>query len=190
MTEKKFVLPGDKLGTIEEYAPSFGVYATEEEIFSSNIGEMDIDPKKHIARVTCSTRIPKMQKEGIIALGIIAEVYEQTALIDLLPFKSKSFSFVPQGISAILHASKVKRGYVDKISSEMHVGDLLRVKIIEISRHSVDVTTDGKNLGVIKAYCSRCRNELQKVGYSLLCPKCGNKESRKTAFDYRSGKIL
>ena len=190
MTEKKFVLPGDKLGAVEEYTPGFGAYATDEELFSSNIGNIDIDQKKHVARVTCSTRIPKMQREDIITLGVIAEVYENTALIDLLPFESKSFYFVPQETTAILHASKIKRGYVDKVSSEIRTGDIVRVKIIEVSRHSINVTTDGKNLGVIKAYCSRCRNELQKIGYSLLCPKCGNKESRKTAFDYRSGKIL
>lgn len=190
MTAKKFVTPGDKVGTIEEYAPSFGTYAADNEVYSSNIGKLDIDQKKHVARVTCSTRIPKMQKEGIVALGVVAEVYESVALIDLLPFDSKSFSFVPQEIRAVLHASKIKRGYVDKVSSQVRTGDILRVKIIDVSKHSVDLTTDGKNLGVIKAHCSRCRHELQKIGYKMLCPNCGSQESRKTAFDYRSGKIL
>jgi exosome complex component CSL4 len=190
MTSKKFVTPGEKIGAIEEYTPSFGTFSTDDDVFSSNIGKLDIDQKKHVARVTCSTRIPKMQKEGIVALGVVAEVYENVALIDLLPFDSKSFSFVPQGTPAVLHASKIKRGYVDKVSSEIKTGDIVRVKIIEVSRHSVDLTTDGKNLGVVKAYCSRCRYEMQKIGYNLLCPNCGSKESRKTAFDYRSGKIL
>jgi len=190
MAEKKFVLPGEHIGTVEEFSPSFGVYAKDDEVLSSNTGELDIDIKSHVARVTCATRIPKMQKENIVTLGIVANVFEQKALIDLIPFKSKSFYFVPQEIAAILHISKVKRGYVEKMSSQIRTGDIVRVKIIDTNKHSVNLTTDGKNLGVIKAYCTRCRHELKKKDFNLICDNCGNEESRKTAFDYGSGKAL
>ena len=184
------VLPGDYVGVSEEYLPGFGVYSEEDKLYSSNVGELDLDAKTHVAKVMVKTRIPKMQSPGIIVIGIVAGVMENVALIDLLPFKSKNFVFVPQGATAILHVSKVKRGYIEHLSSEIKTGDIVRVKIIEVSKHTVNLTTDEKNLGVIKAYCSICRHELKRSGRMLVCDNCKNKENRKMAYDYGMGKVL
>lgn len=184
------VLPGDYVAESEEYLPGFGVYSEKGKLFSSNIGELELDPKTHTAKVKVSTRIPKMQDVGIITLGVIADVTENTALVDLIPFESKNFVFVPNGVSAIIHVSKVKRGYTENMREEFRVGDIVRAKIIEVSRHTVSLTTSDKNLGVIQAFCSKCRSELVKKGTSLVCSKCGYMENRKFAYDYGTGNIL
>jgi exosome complex component CSL4 len=46
------------------------------------------------------------------------------------------------------------------------------------------LTTDEKNLGVIYGFCSLCGNMLEQRRNEMHCPKCGNIENRKTAFDY------
>lgn len=184
------VLPGDYIGISEEYLPGFGVYSEKDKLYSSNIGNLDLDIRNHVAKVMVKTRIPKMQSPGIIVIGIVVNVMENIALIDLIPFKSKNFVFVPQGTTAVLHVSKVKRGFIKELSKEIKAGDIIRVKIIEVSKHTVSLTTDGKDLGVIKAYCSICRHELTKRGPGLFCDNCKNKEYRKTAYDYGMGKIL
>lgn len=184
------VLPGDYIGVSEEYLPGFGVYSEKGKLYSSNVGDLELDLKDHVAKIMVKTRIPKMQSPGIIAIGIVVSAMENTALIDLLPFESKNFVFVPQGLTAVLHVSKVKRGFIKDLSKEIKAGDIVRVKITEVSKHTVSLTTDGKNLGVIKAYCSMCRHELKKRGTGLFCDNCKNREYRKTAYDYGMGKIL
>jgi len=192
MIEKKtdLVLPGQEVGTSEEYLPGFGIYSKDGKLFSSNIGKLEIDSKTHVAKVKVKTSIPKMQSPGIVTLGIVANVTEHVALIDLIPFESKNFRFVPQGATAVLHVSKVKRGFIKNMESEMKIGDIIRTKIIEVSKHTVNLTTDEKNLGVVRAFCSNCRHELLGTGYRLKCPSCGYTETRKTAYDYGSGRIM
>jgi hypothetical protein len=44
---------------------------------------------------------------------------------------------------------------------------------------AIDVATNEKGLGVIKAYCSKCRQEMQYSNEKLMCLNCGNIEERK-----------
>lgn len=184
------VLPGDYVAESEEYMPGFGVYSEKGKLFSSNIGDLELESKTHTAKVNVKTRIPKMQGVGIVTLGVIVDVSENVALVDLIPFESKNFVFVPNGITAVIHISKVKGGFTENLRQEFKAGDIVRAEIIEVSKHTVSLTTDGKNLGVIKAFCSKCRSELLKKGTSIECSNCGFVEDRKFAYDYGSGKIL
>jgi exosome complex component CSL4 len=179
------VFPGDFVGAAEEYVPGFGIYEEKGKLYASNTGELQLDAKTHSARVISKTRIPKLQGVGIITLGVVASVSENVALIDLAPMRSKSFEFVPCGISAVLHVSDVKQRFVEALSDEVKTGDIVRVKIIEVSPHTIRLTTSEKDLGVVKAFCSRCRHGLKRLEYRLTCPRCGSIETRKIAFDYR-----
>jgi exosome complex component CSL4 len=46
-----------------------------------------------------------------------------------------------------------------------------------------------KNLGVIKAICTKCRSALVRKESKLECPKCGRVETRKISEDYGKGII-
>lgn len=184
------ILPGDYVAAIEEYAPGFGVYAGKDSLYSSNVGDLQLDAKTHSAKVNVNTRIPKLQSVGTVTIGLVADVMENVAVVDLIPFRSKNFDFVPNGVTAVLHVSSVKREYVRSLRDEVRAGDIVRVQITEVSRHSVRLTTAEKNLGVIKAFCSICRSPMVKAGYQLKCPACDSVETRKMAMDYGSGNIL
>ena len=183
------VLPGDYVGANEEYMPSEGTYSTDEGVLSSNIGELEIDRKSHSAKVRITTRIPKLQGVGTVTVGEVAEANDAVAIIDLVEIDEKKLSLVPNGVSAILHVSNIRRDYVEDLRQEVRIGDLIRARIIETSAHSTKLSIDGKDLGVIKAYCSNCRQALRLSGLKLVCDKCGSVEHRKTAEDYDSGRL-
>lgn len=180
------VLPGDKIGAIEEYMPSLGTFSSNDEVYSSMIGELELDKKAHLARVKAKTRVPKLQGVGAIALGQVAETNEMVAIIDLLPTESMNVYYVPNGVSAVLHVSNVRRGYVKDLRQELKIGDLIRAKIIEANEHTTRLAIDSPNLGVIKAFCSNCRQPLKVLGQKLVCGRCGSVERRKIAQDYGS----
>lgn len=189
-SDKMFTVPGEFVGVQEEYESGFGTYNEEGEVYSSNVGKLTLDKNKHKAEVRASTRIPKMQKPGTVTLGVVARSQGQTVMVDLEPFKSKRFTFVPSDKSAIIHVSNIKDDYIDDVNTQYKVGDIVRVKITDESKHTVELTTDQGNLGTVKAYCARCRHPVKKIGRDKVkCPRCGKKDTRKTANDYGEGKI-
>ncbi len=183
------VLPGDHAGAIEEYMPAEGTFSSDEGVYSSNIGDLHLDAKSHSAKVSISTKVPKLQGVGIVTIGVVAEASEMVAIVDLVPLETGKTTFALNGISAVLHVSNIRSGYVKDLREEVKIGDMLRVKIISVDPTTTKLTIDGKDLGVIKAYCTRCRQPLRASGPKLVCDRCGNVEQRKTADDYDSGRL-
>ncbi len=183
------VLPGDHAGAIEEYMPAEGTFSSDEGVYSSNIGELELDAKSHSARVKVNTRVSTLQGTGTITVGVVAEASEMVAIVDLVPIETGKTTIALNGISAVLHVSNIRSGYVKDLREEVKIGDMLRVKIISVDPTTTKLTIDGKELGVIKAYCTRCRQPLRMSESKLVCDRCGNVEHRKTAEDYDSGRL-
>ncbi len=183
------VLPGEYVAESEEYIPGYGVYE-DDALYSEVVGDLLLDSKEHMARVKARTRVPKLQSRGTIAIGQVVRVQDQMAMIDLATVNSRSFSLVPRGVPGILPVAAVSRQYVEDLRDKIRVGDIVRVKIESVTPYSVRLRMDERNLGVIKAYCTRCRTLLVKKGRMLICPNCGHKENRKLAEDYGKWKIM
>jgi exosome complex component CSL4 len=180
------VLPGQRIAEPEEYISSAGTFSSDDGVYSSGIGDLELDAKSHSAKVKTKTRTAKLHKVGTIVVGIAVEVSESVAIIDLVQIDSKNESSVPNGVSAVLRVANVRQSYVKDLRSEVRIGDILRLRIIETSEHSTKLTTDDRNLGVIKAFCTSCRQPLKRTGNKLICDRCGNTEGRKLAEDYDS----
>ncbi|MBU2617438.1 MAG: exosome complex RNA-binding protein Csl4, partial [Euryarchaeota archaeon] len=86
-----------------------------------------------------------------------------------------------------IHISNIKDAYVKELGYEFGFRDIVRAKVIDAK--TLRLSTDHKDLGVIKAICSRCRATLRRKGDKLECSKCGRIETRKIADDYGSGMI-
>ncbi len=185
-----FTIPGEYVGTQEEYESGFGTYNEDGEIYSSNTGDLKLDKKQHSAEVRAETQIPKMQNPGTIVLGQVTKASGQIVQLDLAPFDSKKFKFVPHDKSAILHIGNIKDDYIEDVKTQYKVGDLVRAKITDVNAHTVELTTDQGNLGAIKAHCPKCRSAMKKTGRDKVkCPECGKKDTRKTTKDYGKGKL-
>ena len=169
--------------------PAEGTFSADDGVFSSNIGDRQLDAKSHSAKVSPATRVPKLQGAGSIVVGDVAEASEAVAIVDLVEMELGRTKLVPNGISAILHVSNISRNYVKDLREEVKIGDIVRAKIISVDPTTTKLSIDGRELGVIKAYCTRCRQPLRMSGAKLVCDRCGNIEHRKTAEDYDSGKL-
>ncbi len=185
------ILPGDYVAEAEEYLPGYGVYSDGDKLFSSAAGELVLDPKTHTAQVKPATRVAKLQDVGTVTLGVIADIMsESVAMVDMMAIKTDKTDYAVNGTTAILHIKDVQNSFTENLREEFRIGDIVRVKVIEVSPHTVRLTTAAPNLGVIKAYCIHCRRPLIKEGTRLTCPECKCVEHRKLASDYDSGKVL
>ncbi len=178
------VLPGEFVAYEEEFMPGFGTYSEEGDIYSSNIGKLEKDVKKREVRVKVNTRIPLFFKRGMTVYGRIAQMTDNIAIVDIIPARVGQFYYIPRSVTHVLPVSEVKRGYVKTLKDEFRVGDIIKAKILSIDQYSVTLTTRAMDLGVVKAFCTRCRHELVKDKNVLKCPNCGNVEHRKISVEY------
>ena len=86
-----FVMPGDKLGIIEQYLLGKGTYEDNGEIKSSVLGNVQIDSKMRTITVKAKSSQPALLKLGDTVYGQITDIKTQRANvnIDCLRMKQK-----------------------------------------------------------------------------------------------------
>jgi exosome complex component CSL4 len=177
-----FVVPGTFLATVEEFMCGEGTYKEGGKIYSSCAGIVLVDVKGKKISVVSKSGPPQL-KSGDVVVGMVEEIKKQAAEISvhLLAGSEKS---LPYPTSGILRISNVRKGFVRQLGSELREGDLVKARVLEVRNGNILLSTDGPELGVVLAYCSRCRGILERVKNRLYCRWCGNTETRKISSDY------
>jgi len=182
MKDKKIVMPGETLATTEELVAGEGTFEEDGVIKASRLGEYVVDKKYRTAIVKPLTDIPTILKVGDNVFAEVKNVKSQMVIADVVHVINKHRT-IAGNITGTIHVSEISRGYVKDATTEYKAGDVVRAKVIQVSP-SLQLSTKGDKLGVIRALCSNCRTLLQKNGKILECRNCGNKEKRKIAVDY------
>lgn len=182
-----FVVPGDFLATVEEFIPNEGVYEEGHNVYSSRTGVVlkDADSKK--ISVHPKTDTPPVLKKGDIVIGMIDQIRGQIANVDIAAIRGKEDREPSFSGDSIIHISNISDDYVEEIEDELKPADIVRAKVTDMAKNSAKLSIVGDSLGVLVAFCSRCRYEMEKSDSKLKCPNCGSVESRKIANDYRQG---
>jgi len=175
------VLPGERLGVIEEYVPNSGTYVNEGVIYSKIVGRALVDllnKRVSVYPLVTGVTIPKVSSSVV---GQVGNAQSDNVLVRIFMIGPKRLSGV---FSGILHISDVQDRYVDSMNEVCKPGDIIRAKVISEKNQIYHLTTAEKDLGVLYGFCSRCGNLLEQQRYDMNCPRCGNVEKRKTASDY------
>ena len=129
-----------------------------------------------------------MVKRGDVVIGRIEEVRDQGAEVHIGVLRGREERELPSPSFGRIHVSHVRAGYVRDLTGEFKPGDVVRARVLNVSKELAQLSTEGGDLGVIVAVCSKCRSPLEKEGpRRLRCSSCGNVEFRKLANDYRRG---
>lgn len=175
------VFIGEYLGTIEEFLPMDGTYVEDGKIYASVIGDLRQNNER---KIVLNLKPPKIAVRSIV-LAEVTDVRRNSASATIRRILGhKQNVSIPAGI----FISQISDAYVDDVSTFFGVGDIIKAKIVRNEKNLLDLSTKG-NLGVVKAFCKRCRHELilnkEKIGSkTLICPSCKKEEIRKTAGDY------
>jgi len=182
MDKNKIILPGEKVSTSEELLPGEGTFEDEGVIRASRVGRFIVDSNNRKAIVKPLTSIPIELKKGDIVLAEVNSVRSNMIIADVIHVTGQNRP-VSGDNNGTLRVSEISDGYVKDASSEYAPGDIFRAKVIQV-KPSIQLATKDKDLGVIKAMCSKCRHSLIKKGNILECENCKNKEKRSIANDY------
>jgi exosome complex component CSL4 len=179
----QLVLPGERLGVIEEFIPDSGTYVKDGVIFSKIVGRSLVDLQNRRVSVYPTANAVLYPKVGTVVIGQIGNAQSDNVLVKIFRVGKKQISGTFGGI---LHVSDVSDRYIDQMSDVCKPGDIVRAKVISEKNQIFHLSTNDKNLGIIHAFCSRDGTllEQQPQRYDLRCPKCGNIERRKISPDY------
>jgi exosome complex component CSL4 len=181
---EQLVVPGERLGVIEEFTPDAGTYVRNGVIYSKVVGEALVDlahKRVSVRQLAYGTSVPKV---GSIVVGQVSNVQTQNAGIRIFNVDKKELSGI---FTAVLHVSDVTMRFVDSMFDVCKPGDILRGRIISEKNRTYHLSTKDKDLGVVYAFCSNCGYLLEPKRQIMHCPRCGRIEARKTAFDYGKG---
>ena len=180
-----FVLPGELIGTIEEFKPGEGTTVSVGDIYSAATGNIVIDRRARIVSVRPSTVTPNILKVGDVIYGKIIDVRESGAMVEIAGIEGKEDREIVNVRTGDIHVSNVRDSYVKRLSDEFRPSDIIRARVIDAEK--MRLTTAEDSLGVVKAYCSNCRGELVLEGKKLKCPVCNMTETRKISTEYGKG---
>jgi len=183
-----FVLPGDIVGTAEEFGPDEGTYIEGGYIRASTPGQILVDRKNRSAKIIPVANVPQALSMGDVVVGRVTDMKESLAILDLA-FKKGHESRPLFNSEGVLHISHVKKSYVKDIRQVLGLRDIVKAKVIDRRNNSFGLSIVDEDLGVIKAYCGKCAEELHIKDGKLTCSKCGNVENRKLSKDFGLGVI-
>jgi len=180
--KQKLVLPGEFLSTEEEFSAGKNAFECEGSICSDSAGFSEQDAR---AKEVSVKPIKPVQRasEGQVVYGRVSLVKENSVSMELYAGPGQERVVFPQG-NAMLPIRNVSRDYVEKLRDCFRIGDIVKARISRMLSTATDVSTNEQGLGVVKAFCTRCRKPLHLFGTSLRCLSCGSSETRKMSDDY------
>jgi exosome complex component CSL4 len=182
----QFVLPGERLGVIEEFTPDTGTYVKDGIIHAGVVGHALVDLANKRVSVHPLIHEARVPKVGNTVLGQVSNAQTENAGVRIFKIDNKPLSGF---FSGALHVSDVQLSYVESMFNVCKPGDIIRAKVISEKNQISHLSTEDKSLGVVYAFCSECGFALELKRQSLYCPRCGNTEKRKIAYDYGKGAL-
>ncbi|MBN1940983.1 MAG: exosome complex RNA-binding protein Csl4 [Candidatus Diapherotrites archaeon] len=177
------VIPGECISTEEEYSAGKNTFAENGDIFADSCGKKAEDTRlKEISILKPKSIVPL--KVGSIVFGKVMLVKQNSVVLSLLLHKDENSRQAMTHTSGMIPVRNVSRDYVKNLRDYFKIGDLVKAKVSAVSPMGIDLRTNEPDLGVVKAFCTNCRNRLGLFGRSLKCTECGNTEQRKVSSDY------
>ena len=149
------VVPGERLGVIEEFIPDSGTYVKDGVIYSKIVGRELLDLLNKRVSVYPLTEGAVVPKVGTIVIGQIGNAQSDNVLVRISKIGKKKLS---GEFGGILHISDVSDRYVDSMNDVCKPGDIVRAKVISEKNRVFHLSTNDKNLGMLYAFCSRVRD--------------------------------
>ncbi len=179
----KLVVPGDLLGTAEEYVPGRGTYEYNGQVYAALLGHPRVDDQARMVTVEALHAIPHLA-EGEAVYARVDEIKSAMLVVTVLR-SAATKRIVPGFPEGTIHISKAKDSYVEDLSREFAVGDLVKAEVLQ-GYPVVKLSTQGPAYGVVAARCSDCHSPMTSREGGLVCPRCGRKEHRKVSEDFGS----
>ena len=127
----RLVVPGERLGVIEEFIPDSGTYVKDGVIYSKIIGRELIDLLNKRVSVYPLVNSELSPKVSTVVVGQIGNPQSDNVLVKIFKTTNNKTS---GEFSGILHISDVSDRYIDSMNDVCKPGDIIRAKVISYKK--------------------------------------------------------
>jgi len=177
----QLALPGEEVGTVEEFIPGFGTFDDNGVIRASLSGTVKVNTERRTVSIDPRNE-PLTLRKGMELFCVVRDSKDNGAMVDIAQVIGN-----PRGIAGshdgLIHVSMIDNRFINHPKDEFKVGDIVRAKVVQ-SYPSVRLATDAPHYGVVRALCTECRGKLRRKGEELQCEVCERVEHRKFSDDY------
>jgi len=179
-SERKAVLPGDKLAVSEEFLPGSHVYDDSGLLRALSVGTVVRDIKKR--EISVAPAAPAdLLKVGDRVTGQVETAATSNASVVIYFVNGKP---TDKGFSGMLMLRSGRRERGARAAPPAKLGDVVRCTVVSLMNGIVHLAMDDDSTGVVFALCSNCGRPLLRGGNRAKCVECGNVEERKLARDF------
>jgi len=173
----ELIFPGKEIAVTEEAQPSRGTVEENGMVYAAVVGE----PKLYGGMASiANAKMPRLLAKGDLIVGKIEDLFDNVALVSFQPLEKNIASPADRAFLRITEIKGRAGGFVENFNEFVRIGDLIRARVIEVTDLGVYLTLTESGLGVLKAFCTTCRLELNE---NLECKHCMHKERRKMAYE-------
>jgi len=174
-------IPGTRLGVIEEYIPGKGTYQHDGVIYAAIPGVVVVDKSSKEIKVLSARPHVITPRRGDIVIAKVDDAKDKIVFLEIFMVRNKKFE---NPFSGMIFINQIDSRYIERAKDVFKPGDIVRAKVIRPT-NPIQLTTVGRNLGVLLAYCTKCGGLLRRINENTLkCNVCNNIEKRKLANDY------
>ena len=178
--ERAKVIPGMKVGVIEEYLYDKNVlYEDAGVIRSKFVGLIEKDMERHMIslRLFRYTKLPKVGDEVIGRIYNISGVYGYVKIFHVVGRKE----FMDRQFHGIVYPHRK----VINVRELYDVGDYVYAVISSTVNRAIHLSINKDIYGVIESRCSNCGGKYMMIGKNKVkCVKCGNIDKKKLSKFY------
>ncbi len=179
--DRALVVPGEELGTAEEYEASGYAYSSDYKVLSSAIGVARFNRLLHVVHVT-PLKQPHYPTFNDVVRCVVVSITGRAAVLRC---------FAVEKGESVMYLKYPVTGMIPSIFSGEHniedavgIGDIIRGRVVSRKGPPFTVSISGFAFGVISAMCPRCRKRMRRRGNYLYCPSCGMSIKRKVSILY------
>ena len=174
-----FVMPGDRIGSIEEMEAGSNTFDDGDMIRSSTIGIINIDKKNRVAQVENGKQL-SIPKKGDVVIGTVSAVLSAMIAVSIQYINGKpNFS----GVECICQNMDRKRVIA-------RVNDIIALRIESHLNGAIHASIDEPELGVLFTKCNICAGSVVPMRDRVKCPNCGYMEDRKISSNYEKADFI
>jgi len=177
----EMVMPGERIGTAEEYLVGPCTYDDAGVIRAAAVGIVSIDTGEMVASVQPCSPVPGLE-DGMAVIGEVIKVSYNLANVRVLCIDGDGQTPTGSNFGA-LHISRATEGFIRDLGTQFRPADIIRAEVAQ-ARPALQLSTVREGLGVLKGFCGRCRQPLVKKATLLHCEACERTEDRRLAPDY------
>ena len=165
----QFVIPGDKIASIEEYEAGINTFDDGDAVRATVVGDISVDNSSRMASIQKSTR-QVVPYPGDTVVGTVAAVMN---VIIAVAVKFINGRPTKSSMECICSTRNIRRKNVALVN------DVVALRIVSHRNGTIHAVMDDPTLGVLLTRCIKCGGPVVPVRDVIKCIECSWIDERK-----------